>query len=43
MPPVMRIDHVLSSKDATTQSVSTFAVEGSDHRGIVARLSIPKG
>jgi endonuclease/exonuclease/phosphatase (EEP) superfamily protein YafD len=42
-PPLTRIDHVLTSPDATAQSVSTFSIAGTDHRGVVARLSIPRG
>jgi endonuclease/exonuclease/phosphatase (EEP) superfamily protein YafD len=42
-PPLTRIDHVLTSPDATAQSVSTFSIVGTDHRGVIARLSIPRG
>jgi endonuclease/exonuclease/phosphatase (EEP) superfamily protein YafD len=37
--PLIRIDHVLASKDFATVSTSTFDVTGSDHRGVIAELA----
>ena len=37
--PLIRIDHVLASKDFATVSTSTFGIDGSDHRGVIAELA----
>lgn len=39
MPPTIPIDHILLSPELTATSVSTFAVAGTDHRGIRATIA----
>jgi endonuclease/exonuclease/phosphatase (EEP) superfamily protein YafD len=39
IPPLLPIDHVLINKDLTATSVTSFAVSGSDHRGLLATLA----
>jgi endonuclease/exonuclease/phosphatase (EEP) superfamily protein YafD len=39
VPPVFAVDHILT-RDATATSVRTFAVEGSDHRTLVAAVKL---
>jgi endonuclease/exonuclease/phosphatase (EEP) superfamily protein YafD len=38
-PPLLPIDHIMINKDLTATSVSSFAVSGSDHRGLLATLA----
>ena len=38
-PPLLPIDHIMINKDLTATSVTTFAVSGSDHRGLLATLA----
>jgi Endonuclease/Exonuclease/phosphatase family len=38
-PPLLPIDHVMINKDLTATSVTSFAVSGSDHRGLLATLA----
>jgi endonuclease/exonuclease/phosphatase (EEP) superfamily protein YafD len=39
IPPLLPIDHVLINEDLTATSVISFAVAGSDHRGMLATLA----
>jgi endonuclease/exonuclease/phosphatase (EEP) superfamily protein YafD len=39
IPPLLPIDHVLINEDLTASSVTSFAVSGSDHRGLLATLA----
>jgi endonuclease/exonuclease/phosphatase (EEP) superfamily protein YafD len=39
IPPLLPIDHVLINEDLTATSVTSFAVSGSDHRGLLATLA----
>jgi endonuclease/exonuclease/phosphatase (EEP) superfamily protein YafD len=39
LPPLLPIDHVMINKDLTATSVSSFAVSGTDHRGLLAMLA----
>jgi endonuclease/exonuclease/phosphatase (EEP) superfamily protein YafD len=39
IPPLLPIDHVLITKDLTATSVTSFAVSGSDHRGLLTTLA----
>jgi endonuclease/exonuclease/phosphatase (EEP) superfamily protein YafD len=41
VPPLIGIDHVLTH-DCTAGSVTTVPVPGSDHRGVVATVAIPR-
>lgn len=38
-PPLLPIDHIMINKDLTATSVTSFAVSGSDHRGLMATLA----
>jgi endonuclease/exonuclease/phosphatase (EEP) superfamily protein YafD len=38
-PPVLPIDHVMINKGLTATSVTSFAVSGSDHRGLLVTLA----
>jgi endonuclease/exonuclease/phosphatase (EEP) superfamily protein YafD len=38
-PPLLPIDHIMINKDLTATSVTSFAVSGSDHRGLLATLA----
>jgi endonuclease/exonuclease/phosphatase (EEP) superfamily protein YafD len=39
LPPLLPIDHVMINKDLTASSVSSFAISGTDHRGLFATLA----
>ena len=39
IPPLLPIDHVLVNEDLTATSVTSFAVSGSDHRGLLATIA----
>ena len=39
----IQIDHVLVPEDATTTRFAIFPVEGSDHRAVLAEISLPPG
>ena len=39
IPPLLPIDHVLINEDLTASSVTSFALAGSDHRGLLATLA----
>lgn len=39
LPPLLPIDHVLINKRLTATSVHAFNVDGTDHRGLMARLA----
>jgi endonuclease/exonuclease/phosphatase (EEP) superfamily protein YafD len=39
LPPLLPIDHVMINKDLTATSVSTIAISGTDHRGLLATLA----
>lgn len=39
-PPVIQIDHVLVSRAFTTTGLDTFAVAGTDHRGLMVQLAV---
>ena len=39
IPPLLPIDHVLINEDLTATSVISFAVSGSDHRGLLTTLA----
>ena len=39
IPPLLPIDHVLINDDLTATSVTSFAVSGSDHRGLLATVA----
>jgi hypothetical protein len=39
--PLIRIDHVLVPQAAAVESVSSAALAGSDHAGVVARVRLP--
>jgi endonuclease/exonuclease/phosphatase family metal-dependent hydrolase len=38
-PPLIQIDHVLVSSAFTTTGLDTFAVSGTDHRGLMVQLA----
>jgi len=38
-PPLLPIDHIMINKDLTATAVTSFAVSGSDHRGLLATLA----
>jgi endonuclease/exonuclease/phosphatase (EEP) superfamily protein YafD len=38
-PPLLPIDHIMINKDLTATSVTSFAVSGSDHLGLMATLA----
>jgi endonuclease/exonuclease/phosphatase (EEP) superfamily protein YafD len=40
-PPVIGIDHVLT-REATATRMKTISLPGSDHRGVIAHVSIPR-
>ena len=40
LPPLLPIDHIMINKYLTATSVSSFAVSGTDHRGVRARLAL---
>jgi endonuclease/exonuclease/phosphatase (EEP) superfamily protein YafD len=40
LPPLLPIDHVMINKYLTATSVSSFAVRGTDHRGLRAKLAM---
>ena len=37
-PPLLPIDHVMINKELTATSVTSFAITGTDHRGLFATL-----
>jgi endonuclease/exonuclease/phosphatase (EEP) superfamily protein YafD len=39
IPPLLPIDHVLINEDLTATSVTSFAVSGTDHRGLLATIA----
>jgi endonuclease/exonuclease/phosphatase (EEP) superfamily protein YafD len=39
LPPLLPIDHVLINKELTATSVTSFAIDGTDHRGLFAKLA----
>ena len=39
IPPLLPIDHVLVNDRLTATSVTTFEVDGTDHRGILTTLA----
>jgi endonuclease/exonuclease/phosphatase (EEP) superfamily protein YafD len=39
LPPLLPIDHVLINGDLTATSISSFAISGTDHRGLFATLA----
>jgi endonuclease/exonuclease/phosphatase (EEP) superfamily protein YafD len=39
LPPLLPIDHVMINKELTATSVTSFAISGTDHRGLVATLA----
>jgi endonuclease/exonuclease/phosphatase (EEP) superfamily protein YafD len=39
IPPMLPIDHVLINEDLTATSVTSFAISGSDHRGLLTTLA----
>jgi endonuclease/exonuclease/phosphatase (EEP) superfamily protein YafD len=39
VPPLLPIDHVLVNDRLTATSVTTFAIDGTDHRGIITTLA----
>ncbi len=39
-PPLIQIDHVLVSSAFTTTGLDTFAVAGTDHRGLMVQLAV---
>jgi endonuclease/exonuclease/phosphatase (EEP) superfamily protein YafD len=41
LPPVVVIDHILT-RNCTATSLRTLKIPGSDHRGLVATISIPR-
>jgi endonuclease/exonuclease/phosphatase (EEP) superfamily protein YafD len=40
LPPLVAIDHILT-RDCAVTSLHTLAIPGSDHRGLVGRVTIP--
>ena len=38
-PPLLPIDHVMINKELTASSVTSFAIPGTDHRGLFATLA----
>jgi endonuclease/exonuclease/phosphatase (EEP) superfamily protein YafD len=40
LPPVVAVDHVLT-RNCTAASLRTFAIPGSDHRGLAATITLP--
>jgi endonuclease/exonuclease/phosphatase (EEP) superfamily protein YafD len=40
LPPLLPIDHVMINKDVTASSVSSFAISGTDHLGLFAKLAL---
>jgi endonuclease/exonuclease/phosphatase (EEP) superfamily protein YafD len=43
LPPLVRIDHVLSAGGVTVTTISTHAGPGSEHRDITATVAVPNG
>jgi endonuclease/exonuclease/phosphatase (EEP) superfamily protein YafD len=41
LPPFVAIDHVLT-RNCTATSLRTLKIPGSDHRGLVVTIAIPK-
>ena len=41
LPPFVAIDHILT-RNCTATSLRTLKIRGSDHRGLVATISIPR-
>jgi endonuclease/exonuclease/phosphatase (EEP) superfamily protein YafD len=39
LPPLLPIDHVMINKGLTATSVTSFAISGTDHRGLFATLA----
>jgi endonuclease/exonuclease/phosphatase (EEP) superfamily protein YafD len=39
LPPLLPIDHVMINEDVTATSVTSFAITGTDHRGLIATLA----
>jgi len=39
LPPLLPIDHVMINSDLTATSISSFAINGTDHRGLFATLA----
>ena len=39
IPPLLPIDHVMINEDLTSTSVTSFAIPGSDHHGLLATLA----
>lgn len=39
LPPLLPIDHVMINKELTATAVSSFAISGTDHRGLLASLA----
>lgn len=40
LPPLLPIDHVMINDDLTATSVSSFAISGTDHRGLYTKLAL---
>jgi endonuclease/exonuclease/phosphatase (EEP) superfamily protein YafD len=43
LPELVAIDHVLADRRIRVVSVRTVPIEGSDHRGVLADLVLPRG
>ena len=43
LPAVVTIDHVLADRRVRVASARTVAIPGSDHRGVLAELVLPRG
>lgn len=41
LPQMIRIDHVLATPAIGVDTLETFAVDGTDHRGVTSLLSVP--
>ncbi|HEY6812873.1 MAG TPA: endonuclease/exonuclease/phosphatase family protein [Propionibacteriaceae bacterium] len=39
LPPLLPIDHVMINKELTATAVTSFAIDGTDHRGLFAKLA----
>ena len=42
LPSLIEIDHILTDGDLVPQSMHTLRIPGSDHRALVARLTLPR-
>ena len=41
LPPLIEIDHILTDGDLTAESMNAHRISGSDHRALIAQLTLP--